>query len=560
MDWFLVTVKVVSGAFLFLIGVRFLANGLLLILSPYVHLQSGRWRERRLPGYLGGVLSGATFQSWSTVASHLVSFANGGFLTARGGLFLLLGSSLGATVLPQVLSLELGFLTIPFLAAGLFCLILPRQSGRNTWAWVFLGGGLVLASWSLLTEGIDLLAVSESFREEVLPASVVYSAGFGRLVSSFAAIFFLGLGIGFLLRTSNLVVILGILLATHGVITPASGVPLIVGANVGSALMVFLRSLLKNREARKLAACGAVFHVLTALVVVLLCLVPVGNSALYLWLVEWLTPGRLFHPIPESVGHHLAMAHTLYHLLGGVAFLAAPRVLLRLAERLFPSGGIEKQVKPHSLDENLIPFASLAIRQVTQEVVYLAQLSSKSVAESFDAFRYGDIKLADQVARRQETIADVHRDVTRYLVEVGENQLSRHDACHLEVLQSATTEVVRIGECAEGLRDVTVRRLEEGVDASEDMDREFGEVYDLVMAQFDNIATLLERPDQRAEEGAMKVVERLAKYRTRLETQSRQRLEQNEGGPGKSGVEIHMQSLIYHQAFDLLFRIASHLA
>ncbi len=562
MDWYLVVAKLIAGGLLFLIGVRFLANGFLLILGPYLHFESGAWRESRVLGYLGGGLVGAIFQSWSTVASHLVSFANGGLLTARGGLMLLLGASLGATVLPQVLSLELSFLTIPLLTLGLVFFLLPRRKGLNSWGWVFLGGGLVLASWSLLVDGTELLSLSERFKTEVIPPSLDYTgpaSSYFSLASSFFLVLLVGLASGFLLRTSNLLVILAILLASHQVFDVAMAIPLIIGANFGSALLLLARSSFKTREARRLATTGFVFHLLTTVLVSVLSFVPFQGTSLFLLLVDWLTPGYLFYPVPESAGHHVAMAHTLYNLIGGLIFLAWPRGLLGITNRLIPPRTVTEEIKPHKLDQQLIPVPALALRQATQEVVYLTELSQKSIAESFDSFRYGDLKLADHVVRREETISTIHTELTQYLLLVGENQLSRHDATNLEVLQTTAGALFRIGENAERLRDLTARRIEEKVEGSEDTDRELSEVYDLVIAQFDNTVTLVRRRDPRVEESSIKQMERLSKYRTRLEAYWRQRVEESESEGGTS-VAVHLQTLIYQEAFDLLFRVASHLS
>jgi phosphate:Na+ symporter len=565
MDWYAVGLKLASGLLLFLLGVRFLGNGFLLVLSPHLHLGTGVLAENRFLGYLGGMLAGATFQSSSTVHSYLASFANGGLLSARGALGLCLGACFGATVLPQILTLELDFLVAPLLGAGLLCFLLPRRAHLVSWGWVFLGAGLVFASWNVLSAGAEDLSLSQKFRAEVLPGDAGESASFAGALRRSAVYFSAAAAVSFLMRTSNLVVLSAILLAAKGVIAPTSGLPLILGANLGAALMTFSRALVKQREARRVGLVCLSLHFWSTLCFLGLSLVAVQGSSIFLWLVEWATPGHLFHPVPENVAQHLAMAHSVYNLFGSLVFLVVPGALFRAVDRVLPPRKAG-EIKPYHLDENLVTVPALALRQTTEEVVYLTQLCQKTIAEAFDSFRYADLKLSDQVVRREEVISGLQRDVTRYLVLVGENQLSRHDASELEVLQTAAGNLGRIGELGERLRDLTSRRIEERVDASAETDRDLSEVYDLVMAQFDNILILLKQRSSRVEESAVKLVERLTKYRSRLEVQWRQRLET---GPDAAAVPaapeprsplVPVHALIYQEAFDVLFRAAAHLA
>ncbi|HBO51012.1 MAG TPA: hypothetical protein DD471_03430, partial [Planctomycetes bacterium] len=90
------------------------------------------------------------------------------------------------------------------------------------------------------------------------------------------------------------------------------------------------------------------------------------------------------------------------------------------------------------------------------------------------------------------------------------------------------------------------------------LDRDLGEIYELVMSQFSNILTLLRSPTNRLEESAVKTVERMAKFRSRLETQWKQRIERaNENSEDQ--VLLHVQTSAYQQAFDALFQAAAHL-
>ena len=85
------------------------------------------------------------------------------------------------------------------------------------------------------------------------------------MTGSFAYLLLAGAGIGLVLRTSNLVVIIAMLLASRGILGPLSMVPLILGANLGSGLSCLFRSFFKNRDTCRLGICLLVIHLLTTI-------------------------------------------------------------------------------------------------------------------------------------------------------------------------------------------------------------------------------------------------------------------------------------------------------
>jgi phosphate:Na+ symporter len=557
MDWVFTGFQLATGILVFIIGVRLLGNGFLLLTSPHAHLPTGPWAESRFKGYLGGAVAGSIFESSSLVTSRLTSFANGGLLTAAGALGMVLGASVGGTMLPQLLALGIGSLAAPFLAAGTLLFLLPRRAGLGSWGWVLLGAGLILVGWSLIGQSGDLTALSRQFRTDVLFGQVDYALPVTHYAPRFFAYFLVAAISAFLLRTSNLVVVLAMVLAAKGIITTPTAVPLVLGANIGSAAMVFALSLTKRREARRVALAGFLFQALGGLGAIALSLVPVGGRSLFAWLIEALSPGR-FLAIGTDAEGQIAMAHTIYNLLAGLVFLFFPQALLGPVDRIVPSKPAGADIKPFLLDRNLIPVPALALRQATEEVVYLTEVCRKTVAEAFDSFRYNDLDLSEQVVRREEVISNIQRELVQYLAEVCENQLSRVDAIRLEVLHTAANALVRIGALGERLRDLAARKIEEKVGAPEDVDRDLNEAYDLVMAQFGNILSLLRQRDAKTEENAVKMTERLAKFSSRIEGEWRRRLESPEATA--SPVAIHLQAVIYQDAFGLLFRIAAELA
>ena len=557
-DWLRIVGEITIGVIFFLLGVKFLAHGFLIVLGPHLHHATGRLANNRILGYFGGALSGATFQSHSAVTSHLMSFVNGGLLKSRGAMGILLGALLGATALPQILSLQIDFLIAPLTGLGLLMVVLPRSAGLAHWSRIFLGGGLALASWSLLGSGIEQLQLSSRFSADVLPAALSFSQPWKQMAGNFLNLLLLGTAVSLVLRTSNLVVIAAILLASNGLMDAMSTAPLILGANLGAGLSCLFLSLFKTRDTSRLGISLLVINLVACTGFAVLSLVQHGDTSLLLWLVDQATPGNLFHPLAENVEHHVAMIHTAYNLTASLLFLALPGIATGIASWILPPRTGSDDLKPYRLDENLIPVPGLALRQVLEELCYLAELCQKNVAEAFDAFRYGDLNLAGQVARREEIIAGIHREASRYLVLVQENQLSRRESTETEKLQSSVAALSRVGESAEILRELASRRVEDNIDAAEELDRDLGEIYELVMKQFSNIMVLLRNPTNRLEESAVKTVERLAKFRSRLETQWKQRIEEaNENSEDQ--VLLHVQTSAYQQAFDALFQAASHL-
>jgi Na+/phosphate symporter len=333
---------------------------------------------------------------------------------------------------------------------------------------------------------------------------------------------------------------------------------LVLGANVGASAMVFALSIWKRREAKRLALMNLLVHLLGCFGASLLSFLIVQGNSAFLWLVDGIVPGRALATLPDNIEVHVAATHTLYNFLAGGLFLFFPGWLLRPLNKLIPAQPADDQVKPYLLDRNLVTVPALALRQATEEVIYMTEVCRKTVAEAFDSFRYEDLDLSEQVLRRGEVISGIHREASQYLVEVAENQLSRLDATQLEILQTAVGSLERIGALGERLRDLAGRKIEDQVKPAEEVDRELNEVYDLVTAQFGNILSLLRQRDTKTEENTVKMVERIAKFSSRVEAQWRQRIEQ--GGTQMSPVAVHLQTIIYQEAFGIFFGIAAQLA
>jgi phosphate:Na+ symporter len=553
LDHWQLGLAVLGGLAFFAVGLRLFGDGLVIQLSPYLHLLTGAFARRRMLGFTGGLGVGAAFLSSSAVLSHLVSFANGGLLSAAAASAILLGANIGKTIVFHLAAFPpVVWAAIPLAALGTVFLVLPGRSGSRSWGQLLLGLGLLFLGWQFLDQAASIMSASPG----VKAALASWDPGAGAR-TTFARLFVLAsdcavaAAVAFVLRNSNLAVAGFFVLAVRGAVSFEMALPAIAGAGIGSAAGALLASLKRNREARRLAASQLVYQSLGALWLLFLTALPAGSSSLVLRLVDWATPGRLLGIEPENPLQHLAVLYTLYHLANGVLFVALDPWIQNLIGAFLPRDPVHEDVKPFRLDSNLVTVPSLALAQATREVGYLGELVRKEIAESFDAFRYLDLNLTDQIARREETIAHLHASVSQYLLRVSENSLSVRDATRLESLQAAAGNFGKIGELGDQLCHSTARLLEEKLSIPEDLARELTEIYELVIAQFENVLHLLENQDPRIEENAIKVGERIAKGASRSENLWVQRLRQLE-----SGAPAAVAVFITRQAYDTLANVA----
>ena len=556
LDWLEVSFAFLGGLALFVIGLRLLSSGLLIQMGGVIDRSTQS--KNPVVGFLGGTVIGATFQSSSAFISRLVIFASGGILMTPQVVGHVLGANVGKTILPQILAFgPVSSLPVPLLIAGALLFILPTQVGSRRWGSSLVGAGTLVLGWQFLERTADLAQASPTLTGML----AAWDPGSG---TSFVAVFFidaiLALLLALLLQSSNLIIVAAIAFASRGLISPQMVVSLIIGANLGSALAIFVGSVTRNREARRLAFTNVLFLVFGGSWLLVATFIPVQGKPLLLLVSEWLTPGRFFHPQPENVAHHLAVLYSLFHLTNGLLLLGLSPWFLRLSDKIIPRDPVNDSVKPYHLDPNLLDVPSLAVTQATREVVYLLEIVRKSIAESFDSFRYQDLNLADQIARREASIDTVQRDISRFLLRVSQSSLSLPIASRIQCLQATASNLARIGQQGEFLRDLAAVAAEEKAEIPEDMLRDLIELYDLLMSLFDSVLHLLEAPDRRVEENAVKLGERLARSASRIENTWIERARSLEGDQVVNGLKSQVVAILCRDVYTTLAVTARHLA
>lgn len=209
-----------------------------------------------------GVMMAIVLQSSAAVTMLVAGFAGSGAIGFAPGLAMVIGADIGSALLIQVLSLKLDWL-IPLLLVTGGILFLKterrtlRQAGRIT-----LGIALILLSLDLLREAVAPIRDSG-----FLPAISAY------LERDYVTGFIAGAVLAFVMHSSVAAILMCVTLVAIGALPVAVGISLVLGANLGSALIpVWLsrgdvsatrRIPLANLMLRGTAAIAALFAINT---------------------------------------------------------------------------------------------------------------------------------------------------------------------------------------------------------------------------------------------------------------------------------------------------------
>src|SRR2546430_7638612 len=241
----------------------------------------------------------------------LVGTGSAGLLTHRQTIGVILGADIGTTVTVQLLAFTLlGFAP---LVVFLGWLVYTAFGGTAKYiGQAILGFGFLFLGMKLIADGTV-----------PLKASALFGDLFGALVGQPLLLLLLAAVFSALVRSSAATIGIGLSFAAGGLMNLDGAVPIIFGANVGTAATALVAAVGANAEARRVAAAHALFKVVGVLIFLPL-------SVAFADLVRHTT---------DDPARQIANAHSLFNLLLALLFLPFTRFAADLFTRLIPDTG-----------------------------------------------------------------------------------------------------------------------------------------------------------------------------------------------------------------------------
>ena len=522
-----------GGLCLFLFGMSIMAEALQRRAGGRLGGQLRRMTRSRWAGFFTGLAVTAAVQSSSAAMVMVVGFVNSGLLTLGQAVGVIIGTNVGTTVTPWLLSLgglegggfpgrllrPAGF--VPLLSLWGIIAYLSRNGRRRD-------TGQALLGFATLMQGMELMSGSV--------AGLAQAEGFRRLFTAFTDPL-LGLLAGAMLtaviQSSSASV--GILqaLAASGQVTVGAAVPIIMGQNIGTCITAMLSSVGASRNARRAALVHLLFNLTGA-----------GVWLAVFWLVKVLAaPTMLARPVTLP---GVAVIHTAFNLLCTAALFPAAGLLERAVLRLLP-GEETPSAEP---DLRLLAAPAAALERCRELTLEMADLARDNLRRGIQALTEVRPDAARELRRQEERIDGLEDALGTFLVRLGGRTLTRRDSARAAELLMLMGDLERLGdhamnllESGEELRDRKIELPPEDRRQLRVLTEAVEEIADLALAAF-----------RREDAAALGQVEALEQVIDGLRQRLRAR-RIRETQPGEGAMEL---SFVWSDVLTDLERAADH--
>ncbi|MEX0924277.1 MAG: Na/Pi cotransporter family protein [Rhodovibrionaceae bacterium] len=428
-----ILLNIIGGVALLLWAVRMIRTGIMRAYGARLRQALSGSAQNRLAAFGAGVGAAAALQSATGATLLAISFVQNRLIGLATALAVILGADLGSTLVVQVLSFDIAWLSPVLIAGGVISFMTSEKPIRRHLGRAAIGLGLVLLALQLV------VGVSEPLRESASLQAVLQALGNDPILAVVVAA-----ALTWLAHSSVAMVLLIMSLTASGVIALPLGMALVLGANIGTALVAIGLTAQSSVEARRLPYGNLLFRALGMIAVL-----PV---------IDLLLP--LLSQLGGEPGRQIANFHTAFNLALAIVFLPLLAPIAALLVRVFrePSGGGVEPTVRH-LDEGVLGNPKLALACATREVMRMADVVETMLKGSIGCFESEDPADIERIRDLDDKVDELHEEIKLYATKISRNKMSEEESRDCTNIIIFTTNLEHIGDIIENsLMDLAKKR------------------------------------------------------------------------------------------------------
>ncbi len=442
--WF----AIIPGLILFRYGIEQFSGEMQRAAGEKFRAYLGKMTKNPLGGAFLGAIVTAVVQSSTATTVIAVGLVNAGTIPFAQSIGVMIGANVGTTVTSQLVALNILWFAPIFILLGF---VLNGVGGR----YKFLGKplfyfGLVFFSLSLISDAIAPV------KDDADVAAL-----FAGLDNIFIAIL-VGIVLTALFQSSSVTTGLVVLLAGGGLITLGQGIPIILGANIGTTAMSIFISFGMDLYAKRAAAAHFLFNV--------------GGVLLFLPFLGLFAEAVAGHG--GTIAQQVANAHLAFNLVCAAAFLLLIGPFRKAVERLVPGEEEEVLFRAKYLEDKLPETNGKALQAIEKELENAMEVTHALFEESVGMV-LGKKGASLNRAKKLEILTDyLNRKMEAATREVGLRKLTDEEAKRTILLVRMSNVAEQLGDKGQDLAYMVSDMAEKGEYMSPEALVELKEIYE----------------------------------------------------------------------------------
>ena len=543
-QWGMLIISLFGGLALFLFGMEQMSEGMKKTAGDKMRSILSALTNNRLIGMTVGAFVTMVIQSSSATTVMLVSFVQAQLMTFVQSLGVILGADIGTTITAQLIAFKLTDYALLMIAVGFAIRMFSRKENSKHIGEVIMGFGILFFGMKLMSDAMKPLRTYQPFIDML-----------GGLENPILGLM-VGAVITALIQSSSAFTGIVIVLAQQGLLTLDAGIPLILGANIGTCITAGLASIGASREARRVAIAHVMFKI--AGVLLFIFLIPTFAEII-----------RSISPTSSSVGmdklasetpRQIANAHTIFNVSLAFIFLPFTTFFANIIMKIYPEKKEEKGVQPviWHLDDDVISIPALAIDLARSEILRMAKIIGRMLEAVIEPFTtneplqdkiYPQLSLVEGIEMREEKLDYLDERLVKYLRKIGQHELSDHQIQDVYAMMSIVNYIENIGDTIDkNMIPLIAKKSGLHLDFSSEGKEELIIYHAKICKQVNRLKKAFSNMDK---EKAEKIIKKEGKY-SALETKYRinhlERLHQEQ----EESIETHD---VYMELIDLLKQI-----
>jgi len=404
--------------------------------------------KNRISGTLTGFGSTVLIQSSTATIVIAVSLVDAGIISFVQSIPIIFGANIGTTITAQLIALN--FLNLaPFFVIVGFAISLFSKKFRIVGKGIFYFG-LVFFGLYIISTTIEPIKNN--------PILLSYMAKLSNV--------FIALLVGFIftaiVQSSAVTTGVVIILAGSGMISLGQGIPLLLGANIGTTVTTLIVSFKLNIHAKKAAIAHLLFN-LAGAIIFLPIIIPFAN---------------IVASLGGSTAHQIANAHTIFNVIVALIFLIFLIPFSKLIDKIVKKDSEEEiLLRPKFLKEKLPSSTKEAFNLIKKEIKYSFEITSKTFKKSFKLLNVRSEKEANNVKKLESLNDLLDQEIEFALLELSKRKLSLKEANDAINMIKLSNFLEQLGDLADDLGNIQRKMTDRGISIPKDSKIGIGKVY-----------------------------------------------------------------------------------